>query len=566
MDLVEGELIEEIEQLDEGWWSGVGGGGTKQGLFPANYVEIVEQETATPATPPPLYAPPPPPAQTLAEWLAQQPWPICYELPGMNSRQKTPSQRETYQYRHFDRVERRDELAFLSSHRTQVDELLRRTDTVPEIAAEWAMVRRKELGYRSEAELQSHLVRLWEALELGLPPDNDNEYPEAIRNAPWRQRTVLGGYRSEVTGIDFDIAAFLRTAPRAGDPAPSDTVYLLVEVKTERAILAKVGDLDRCIVANTMPQLELPSLTEAEQMLVQCFTQAKVSKCEVVVLMGHNSVYLLQAVESELFVQGPYYRYPAPGQPAFTPLDAMRVLASAYFHRAYVLRTAELCIPPIPSTPAIPSSPLTATLTRLVHALRHVWDEVRLATCPRIRVRYPNGRVVTYDRSEPALTGPAVSSPLFPVIQWLGRHLFRTVTLNVTECLNGGELATAWRGTVGVTSVIIKTDLMFINDWTEREVIKEWDRLTLALPSDARVASALPIPAYYGLFGEVRASIILMSDCGEPIDDFPDMAEHLRNAQREAIAALESTGVEVHDIAGRNTVFDGTRVRIIDFV
>ncbi|KAI0348788.1 hypothetical protein OH77DRAFT_1371773, partial [Trametes cingulata] len=31
MDLVEGELIEEIEQLDEGWWSGVGGGGTKQG-------------------------------------------------------------------------------------------------------------------------------------------------------------------------------------------------------------------------------------------------------------------------------------------------------------------------------------------------------------------------------------------------------------------------------------------------------------------------------------------------------------------------------------------------------
>ncbi|KAI0351297.1 SH3-domain-containing protein [Trametes cingulata] len=61
MDLVEGELIEEIEQLDEGWWSGVGGGGTKQGLFPANYVEIVEQETAAPATPPPPSPPPPPP-------------------------------------------------------------------------------------------------------------------------------------------------------------------------------------------------------------------------------------------------------------------------------------------------------------------------------------------------------------------------------------------------------------------------------------------------------------------------------------------------------------------------
>lgn len=34
MELIEGELIEQIEQLDEGWWSGVGANGTKQGLFP----------------------------------------------------------------------------------------------------------------------------------------------------------------------------------------------------------------------------------------------------------------------------------------------------------------------------------------------------------------------------------------------------------------------------------------------------------------------------------------------------------------------------------------------------
>ena len=34
MDLVEEELIEEIEQVDEGWWSGVGGNGAKSGLFP----------------------------------------------------------------------------------------------------------------------------------------------------------------------------------------------------------------------------------------------------------------------------------------------------------------------------------------------------------------------------------------------------------------------------------------------------------------------------------------------------------------------------------------------------
>ena len=37
MDLVEGELIEEIEQLDEGWWSGVGSNSAKSGLFPGGF-------------------------------------------------------------------------------------------------------------------------------------------------------------------------------------------------------------------------------------------------------------------------------------------------------------------------------------------------------------------------------------------------------------------------------------------------------------------------------------------------------------------------------------------------
>ena len=37
MPLVEGELIEEIEKLDEGWWSGVGANGTKTGLFPGMF-------------------------------------------------------------------------------------------------------------------------------------------------------------------------------------------------------------------------------------------------------------------------------------------------------------------------------------------------------------------------------------------------------------------------------------------------------------------------------------------------------------------------------------------------
>ena len=37
MNLVEGEYIEQIEEIDDGWWSGVGPGG-KTGLFPCKPV------------------------------------------------------------------------------------------------------------------------------------------------------------------------------------------------------------------------------------------------------------------------------------------------------------------------------------------------------------------------------------------------------------------------------------------------------------------------------------------------------------------------------------------------
>lgn len=38
----EGDLIEDIEQLDEGWWSGRNRRTEEQGLFPSNYVELVQ--------------------------------------------------------------------------------------------------------------------------------------------------------------------------------------------------------------------------------------------------------------------------------------------------------------------------------------------------------------------------------------------------------------------------------------------------------------------------------------------------------------------------------------------
>ncbi|CAO3634899.1 unnamed protein product [Mucor fragilis] len=44
MTLVEGEVVTQIDQVDEGWWFGVSEDGKKQGLFPANYVQILEEE------------------------------------------------------------------------------------------------------------------------------------------------------------------------------------------------------------------------------------------------------------------------------------------------------------------------------------------------------------------------------------------------------------------------------------------------------------------------------------------------------------------------------------------
>ncbi|ORZ00779.1 hypothetical protein BCR43DRAFT_485770 [Syncephalastrum racemosum] len=44
MTLLEGEIVVQIDQVDEGWWFGVSEDGRKQGLFPSNYVQLIEEE------------------------------------------------------------------------------------------------------------------------------------------------------------------------------------------------------------------------------------------------------------------------------------------------------------------------------------------------------------------------------------------------------------------------------------------------------------------------------------------------------------------------------------------
>ncbi|KAI5463002.1 hypothetical protein BGZ63DRAFT_422406 [Mariannaea sp. PMI_226] len=58
IDLVEGEYVTNIEMVDEDWWMGTNSKG-ESGLFPSNYVEVVEDDQAEEQAPAP---PPPPPA------------------------------------------------------------------------------------------------------------------------------------------------------------------------------------------------------------------------------------------------------------------------------------------------------------------------------------------------------------------------------------------------------------------------------------------------------------------------------------------------------------------------
>lgn len=68
ISLVEGQTITGIQQLDEGWWSGITPDG-QEGLFPATYVELLPADSTAggdaaevPDAPPPPPAPPAPPA------------------------------------------------------------------------------------------------------------------------------------------------------------------------------------------------------------------------------------------------------------------------------------------------------------------------------------------------------------------------------------------------------------------------------------------------------------------------------------------------------------------------
>ncbi|KOS20848.1 Protein app1 [Escovopsis weberi] len=69
IDLVEGHFVSNIDQVDEDWWLGVNAAG-ETGLFPSNYVELIEDDAAAaahPEAPAPPHAPAAPEPEHAAE-------------------------------------------------------------------------------------------------------------------------------------------------------------------------------------------------------------------------------------------------------------------------------------------------------------------------------------------------------------------------------------------------------------------------------------------------------------------------------------------------------------------
>ncbi|KAI8996208.1 hypothetical protein BD414DRAFT_533925 [Trametes punicea] len=143
-----------------------------------------------------------------------------------------------------------------------------------------------------------------------------------------------------------------------------------------------------------------------------------------------------------------------------------------------------------------------------------------------------------------------------------------TAQVDLVGEIGGGDITAAWRGYLGTTSVVLKMN-RFIEEHSEnRAVLDEWRRLSARLPGDIKRATALPIPTYHGLFVREEADMILMSDCGDPLEAYLDdeQGEELSVAYEQALNALRDVGIEPEDVAPRNAVYDGHVVRIIDFV
>ena len=71
LSLEPGQIVEVLEEEEEGWWRGRVGG--KEGVFPSNFVEIVEEDESVKPAGPPATSQAPPPQQSAPPHRAPSP-------------------------------------------------------------------------------------------------------------------------------------------------------------------------------------------------------------------------------------------------------------------------------------------------------------------------------------------------------------------------------------------------------------------------------------------------------------------------------------------------------------
>ncbi|KAI8973160.1 hypothetical protein BD414DRAFT_540053 [Trametes punicea] len=509
--------------------------------------------------------------KSMQDYLANTTWPTLINASTSSEEQNKTSLLEWSVYHKFNEVQCVDtnQIPLLQEQALQqkVNEGLARVDYTATVALFWGIIP-EWVAYRTESELATRLYDCFRAISAGIPQDtNDKQiWPPPIADAPYWRLGATYKYEGVQPGIEYDVALYLRTRSTLEGGVIEDYPYFLIKGKTEPAISAKLRDVENHMLNCMMPEVTQAMLNPADHMLLQIYTQLYNAECPVGLLMGDNTVYVVERRADKLFIDGPRYRRPEPGQVPFTPLDAARLVFTAYYARADQAMQRFTAPLSALSTPA--QFQILRVLPNSWHpiALRRMWEEIRLVTCTTLRVRFPTGYVTEYTRDAGPLSGPIVSSSFWRVIQLGAQCLPPVANVSLDKLLGGGGYTMAWRATLGATSIVLKMDTFIPESLDDRRVLDEWVRLSQRLPQDARAATQLPIPAYHGLFSNNTTSVIVMSDCGESLQERDLIEESLKEAQARALEALRNVGIDPQDVAPRNTVWDGQKVRIIDFV
>ncbi|KAI8971039.1 hypothetical protein BD414DRAFT_510633 [Trametes punicea] len=471
----------------------------------------------------------PPTVEEVASTLS---WPQIKDSGCTTASQKKTSLLEAHQAALFTAVHHTHPIPLMVDPSPQTDALLQDRTRSERFQFMWTTLR-TSYGYRSEAMLQSHLNSLFGLFLEALPNQPAGYYHPDIANHPTVQVVNISGYANATPRVHYDIVLNVQVSNDQLAQQSADYVFFLIEVKTERALNAKLRRLSQIFSAGRLSSDDPKDFTDADRMLLQVWSELVVTSAPGGLLMGDNLLFIVERRGGTLYVDGPYYCFPTEGQRGFTPLDALHLIARMFVARGQQTHEEAMMAAQANVPVAARRMPRTLPLRPMrnwMSFFRRIFDEIQLTTCPTLRIRYPWGAIIEYHRAAGPLTGRLPASRWWKVIRFLSRFMPSTAQVDLVGEIGGGDITAAWRGYLGTTSVVLKMN-RFIEEQSEnRAVLDEWRRLSARLPGDIKRATALPIPAYHGLFVREEADMILMSDCGDPLEAYLDdeQGEELR--------------------------------------